>query len=255
MMNFDDLKYEVQRIDGSAESVITAIKLIVEAYQHRDHIPKSVEYGFFEEYYKQLIEWIDQGEDQKVEYAFKAIQEIIGQDSEFISPFAGASSKRRFGAQLNFISDLMETYLRSDLQVKDEHLLWGRKAADKRLRQLLHYLLGREGYVSATDIANSGVYVSTEKSQDARKKMADRDLQELADLGFVKRRVISARKIVYQVSNRTFYLRGRLEEEFGPNSGRTEFFVHKFEDQNPDNEIQGAEYLRMKKSEPELKQA
>lgn len=211
-MDLQDLKYEVQRIDGSPGSVLDAITLIVEQYRQQDYIPKSIEYGFFEEFYTCLLDWVGLGQDQNIQKALEGVNKVITSDNDFASPFAGSSSKRRFGAQLNFMSEFMEVYLRSDLQIKDEYRLKGQGKSSKRLRHLLWITLNGEDFFDLDSLVVSAASIY----DGMNRKTIERDLQKLVELSLVRKRTNSSRSFFYELTNRAYQFREILNEEFLP---------------------------------------
>jgi hypothetical protein len=208
-MELNDLRYGVQHIKGTPESVLKAINLLVSEYSSDSnrYIPKTIEYGFFEEFSKIIIEWIGKGDEKALQQSFNAIREVIRSDDEFVSPFAGTSSKRRFGAQLQMMSDFIETYLRSDLHIKDHQRIMGSGRKEKRLRILLTELFKIEGTFEPEMLSSKDIYESVSR------KTIERDLNDLTDWLLVRKIRLSAKKICYELTAKAYYLKDKVEEK------------------------------------------
>ena len=128
------LKYEVQRLDGSTESILRAIVLILEAIKKSEYLPLSIEDSFIEEYTKSILNWVMTADTPNMQKTFKAVDRILRSDLDMSSPFRGeGSSKKRFGAKLTTLNKVLETYLRTGLDEKDYALML--QESDNRKRQ------------------------------------------------------------------------------------------------------------------------
>jgi hypothetical protein len=210
------LREEVQRIDGTPESVFDALALIVEELDRPDFefLPKSVEYAFFEEFYKCLIEWMGRGETDSLQSTFKKLKEVIKNDKDgsFASPFSGIGSKRRFGAYLTTVTEMIEIYLRSDLELKDTINIMGDKANSQRYRQLLSalYDLGQTQF-TVSQVMGFDMY------KGKYERMVERDLGKLEEFDFISREGGSTKPIRFRLTTRAWYNRKNILEQVSAN--------------------------------------
>jgi predicted transcriptional regulator len=207
-MNLEDLRYEVQRLDGEPDSALQAIGLLIESLNDKGmDPPRSIVYGFFEEFYKCLIDWMGRGETKKLTTTYHSIKAIINRDEDLLAPFAGVSSKRRFGASLHVLTDMIEVYLRSDMEIKDYNDLLGPGKQRRRLRQLLLALLEMDTLISVNKIAAHPLY---NKDKDSY-KTALRHLDRLSELGFLTKESDS-KLLQYRLARKTWSFRDKLQE-------------------------------------------
>jgi hypothetical protein len=210
-MDVDILKYEVQRIDGTPESVFRAIDLLIGELKRPelDYLPKSIEYGFFEEFYKCLINWMTRGEFDHLKLTYTTLKEKIRTDDAFVSPFAGSSSKRRFGASLNVLNEIIEVYLRSDLEIKDVIRILGTKKNQKRHREVLAqlYELQHKAPITVASVNELPEY----GRQDV--KQTSRDLDDLEKMGFLLKEKLSSKNIQYRLTLRAFRVKEKIEKK------------------------------------------
>lgn len=113
------LKYEVRRLDGTAESIIRVVDLLLNQFKENPVIPETVTYGFFEEYMKCICNWTGEGNAIEMQKTYEGIVVLIQGDDELIAPFTGEGNcKKRFAANLSSLQMFIEVYLRSDLECK-----------------------------------------------------------------------------------------------------------------------------------------
>ncbi len=216
-MDLDTLRYEVQRLDGTPAAVTNAVSLIVEEYERSAYLPKSIEYGFFEEFFKNIIDWIGKGQEKDLLEMFTSIKATIDSDDEFISPFAGTSGKRRFGAQLNFVRDFIEIYLRSDMASKDEQYLKDDSKKAKRLRLLLCDMYRQDGPITVSSLQHIELY------EELNAKTPERDLTQLVEWGFLRKKAASPKKIFYELTSKAHFFRARIEESVAASRALEEY--------------------------------
>jgi hypothetical protein len=229
-MELDLLRYEVQRIDGTPDSVLRAIDLLIAELLKPDtnYLPKSIEYGFFEEFSKCLINWMGKGEFGHLKAIYEEIRQRIKMDDAFISPFSGGSSKKRFGAYLNILNDMIEVYLRSDMELKDSLSIMGFKANQVRQRKLLSALYAYQQPVFTKSEVRERVF--RELYGDLTSKQLERDLDELAEVDFLRKEYESPRSINYRLTPKAYYWRTKIEESLVEKRAAVEVvFIPNFE--------------------------
>jgi hypothetical protein len=112
------LGFEVQRQDGTNESSLRAIQLILEEFKREGDtykLPRSVERLFFEEFDKVFFGWIKKEIPglEEMKKMHKSLWTIIRQDEVLLNPYNGIGQKWRFGANLYCRFEMMDTYIRS----------------------------------------------------------------------------------------------------------------------------------------------
>jgi hypothetical protein len=207
-LNIEDLRYEVQRQDGSAESSTRAMELIVSAYNEVNYIPKSIEIGFFEEFSKTIMESIGKGDEKNLLSIYQSLENEIKKDDDFISPFAGSTSKKRFGANLQVMQDFVEVYLRSDLEIKDQTRIAGTDAKTTRMKGILSNLLEKNKSDKENDQSSDEI---TNAYFDNLQVKPD-DIDGLVIWGFLRRhKKEKSEEIVYTLTNKSKFYQDKVQ--------------------------------------------
>lgn len=199
------LKYEVQNIDGTSDSVIKALGLIINEFKSGRQISKGVEFGFFEEFSKCFLNWVGKGETDEIRKSYNEFKKLIYENSELGSAFIGTDSIKRAGILLSTLADIMEVYLRSDLETKDLLFLMGSTKKQSNLRKLLHELFQINRPFTIRDI--EGLKIGLE-----RKTLVRYIENDLVDTGFIKKIYLSPKKIVYELTSKSFYFKDKIFE-------------------------------------------
>lgn len=205
------LKYIVQKIDGSKESILNAMRAILESLDKNDgEISKSIEHTFFEECIKSVFDWISKGTTEFMQEIILELNNILATHEELTYPMAGLNGRKRIGIQMNFLAELMNIYQRSDLEFKDIQRIMLADKVQNRRRNLLIFLYKKASPFKWQDIKDSGLYDSGKKP-DALKKSIERDLNELVKYNFLKENLFG-RKNLYELTPRAYYYKNRIVE-------------------------------------------
>jgi hypothetical protein len=170
---------------------------------------------------KSILNWIGKGQDEKLRAFGEDMDYFLSLDQELDDPLFGVSLKRRFGASLASLLELINVYRYSDLEIKDYHLLMLESKVSNRLRKVLlaffqsdHRLNIRELYYL---VYIKGSEVPESLSEQQRKFM-QRDLDILIRYALIQKVVISPKKIVYETSPRAnAYRNDIMHRELGIN--------------------------------------
>lgn len=120
-MDTERLQYEIQKIDGSPESVLSAVNLLFSSLEENNGLlPKSVEHHFFEEVSRSILDRIGKGMDRDIHSTLSALDEMILFDEDHHHPLAGLSSKRRLSIMITLLCEIMSVYLRTDFEWKNK---------------------------------------------------------------------------------------------------------------------------------------
>lgn len=212
------LKYEVQNIDGTSDSAIKALRLIINEFKSERQISKSVEFGFFEEFSKCLLNWVGKGEANEIRKSYNEFKQVIYENSELGNAFIGTDSIKRVGILLSTLVDIMEVYLRSDLEAKDLLFIMGSTKKQGNLRKLLHELFQLNRPFAISDI--DGLKIGIE-----RKTLVRYIENDLINSGFVKKIYLSPKKIIYELTSKSFYFKEKIFENIQENAQESIAFI------------------------------
>lgn len=139
------LKFEVQRIDGTTDSVIRAVNLIIDAIKEKPGVGIGISTidCFFEEFHVCVLDRMLGGkpEDQEeLKSMYKQINAIISGEHELCSPYTGIGHMHRFGAMLKAVMEIIEIYLRRHITNKDRGRILSTGKEGERLRKLVDFV-------------------------------------------------------------------------------------------------------------------
>ena len=170
---------------------------------------------------KTVLNWIGKGHDGQLNIFAHELDRFLSADAELDDPLAGVTQKRKFGANLAFLLELINVYRHSDLELKDYHLLLLEDKVANRLRKVLMVFFHQDRRLNTADIYRivyGSAHGSTEMVSEPDRKRIQRDLEKLMENGLIQRIPLSPKKFVYEATPRAFaYKNDILQRELGMN--------------------------------------
>lgn len=129
-------------IDWTSWSIKKSIDLLLENFNAEWHmqVTESTENWFFEEYMKAVINWIWTSNEKEIRNNHNDLKKFFQDNHDLTNSYKQTPhlfKKRLFWEKLYVISNLLEVFLRSDLEAKTANLIMTAKPESERLRNIL----------------------------------------------------------------------------------------------------------------------
>ncbi len=153
-MTSETMLYEVQRLDGTPEAVIRAIKIILDEWKLSPtwSLPQTIEVGFWEEVNNTITTWIVQ-EDcvEKMKTLHTLLVEVFTSTPVIT---VRSPSNARFWERLRFLQDMiLDVYIRSDRYSKQYIHIMTIGPGQELKRKILTSVLAAGGAISHYDLS------------------------------------------------------------------------------------------------------